>query len=150
MVQCEVIYFRILHNILVYTHVAWLLTTGCTVARGGVFQPWNTPSLAERFLVSKIEMQGTKFSNIKCSIQIDTLGKECYTSGEGLFLYKKAVFVPPLGMIDDIVSFALSGPDAIKTNAIINAKIKFKKKSNLEQQSVIISISEKKKRQIQD
>ena len=45
-VQCEVIYFRILHNILVYTHVAWLLTTGCTVARGGVFQPWNTPSLA--------------------------------------------------------------------------------------------------------
>ena len=30
-------------------------------------------------------------------------------------------------MIDDIASFALSGPDAIKTNAIINAKIESKK-----------------------
>ena len=34
---------------------------------------------------------------------------------------------PPLGMIDDIASFAMSGPDAIKTNAIINAKIESKK-----------------------
>ena len=80
----------------------------------------KTPvGITDRFLVNKIEMQGTKFSNIKCSIQIDTLGKECYTSGEGLFLYKNAVYVPPLGMIDDIVSFAMSGVDAIKTNAII-------------------------------
>ena len=30
-------------------------------------------------------------------------------------------------MIDDIASFALSGADCIKTNAIINAKIEFKK-----------------------
>ena len=30
-------------------------------------------------------------------------------------------------MIDDIVSFALSGSDAIKTNSIINAKIESKK-----------------------
>ena len=72
-------------------------------------------------------MQGTKFSNIKFSIQVDTLGKECYTSSEGLFLYKKCVYVPPLGMIDDVASFAFSGPEAIKTNAIINAKIESKK-----------------------
>ena len=77
--------------------------------------------------MNKIEMQGTKFSNIKCSIQIDTLVRECYTSGEGLFLYKNAVYVPPLGMIDDIASFALSGPNSIKTNSITNAKIESKK-----------------------
>ena len=88
----------------------------------------KTPmGVTERFELEKIEMQGTKFSNIKCSIQIDTLGKECYSSGEGLFLYKNGVYVPPLGMIDDIASFAMSGPDAIKTNAIINAKIESKK-----------------------
>ena len=88
----------------------------------------KTPvGVTERFQLEKIEMQGTKFSNIKCSIQIDTLGKECYSTGQGLFLYKKAVYVPPLGMIDDIVSFAKSGPEAIKTNAIINAKIESKK-----------------------
>jgi hypothetical protein len=88
----------------------------------------KTPlGITDRFELQEIEMQGTKFSNIKCSIQIDTLGKECYSSGEGLFLYKEGVYVPPLGMIDDIASFALSGADSIKTNAIINAKIESKK-----------------------
>ena len=47
----------------------------------------KTPvGVTERFQLEKIEMQGTKFSNIKCSIQIDTLGKECYSTGQGLFL----------------------------------------------------------------
>ena len=87
----------------------------------------KTPvGITERFEIEKIEMQGTKFSNIKCSIQIDTLGQDCYTSGDGLFLYKSAVYIPPLGMIDDIITFALSGPDAIKTNAIVNSKIESK------------------------
>ena len=81
----------------------------------------------ERFHVNRIEMQGTKFANIKCSIQMDTLGKECYNSGEGLFRYKNSVNIPPLGMIDDIASFALSGSKAIITNAIINSKIESKK-----------------------
>ena len=88
----------------------------------------KTPvGISERFELNKIEMQGTKFSNLKCSVQIDSLGKECYTSKEGLFLYKQCVYVPPLSMIDDIASFALSGPDSIKTNAIVNAKIESKK-----------------------
>ena len=88
----------------------------------------KTPvGVTDRFELEQIEMQGTKFSNIKCSIQVDTLGKECYTSSEGLFLYKKCVYVPPLGKIDDVASFAFSGPEAIKTNAIINAKIESKK-----------------------
>ena len=88
----------------------------------------KTPvGITERFELDEIEMQGTKFSNIKCSVQVDTLGRECYTSGEGLFLYKNSVYVPPLGMIDDIASFALSGSDAVISNAIINAKIESKK-----------------------
>ena len=58
---------------------------------------------------------------------MDTLGKDCYSSGEGLFLYKNAINVPSLGMIDDIASFSLSGPNAIMTNAIINSKIESKK-----------------------
>ena len=72
-------------------------------------------------------MQGTKFSNIKCCIQMDTLGKECYNSGEGHFRYKNSVNIPPLGMIEDIAFFALSGSKAIMTNAIINSKIESKK-----------------------
>ena len=64
---------------------------------------------------------------MECSVQIDTLGRDCYRDREGLFLYKNMVFVPPLGMIDDVGSFAKCGVDSLKTNAIINAKIESKK-----------------------
>ena len=68
-------------------------------------------------------MQGTKLSNIKCAVQIDTLGKECYINNEGMFNYKECVSVPPLGMIDDLASFSQCGPETVKINALINAKI---------------------------
>ena len=88
----------------------------------------KTPvGITERFLMEEIEMQGTKLSNIKCAVQIDTLGKECYTYNEGMYLYKECVTVPPLGMIDDLASFSECGPDTVKINALINAKIESKK-----------------------
>ena len=40
----------------------------------------KTPvGITDRFELEQIEMQGTKFSNIKCSVQVDTLGRDCYT-----------------------------------------------------------------------
>jgi hypothetical protein len=63
----------------------------------------KTPvGITDRFELETIEMQGTKFSNIKCSIQIDTLGKECYTSSKGLFLYKNGVYVPLCDFMIDV------------------------------------------------
>ena len=58
---------------------------------------------------------------------MDTLGRDCYRDMEGLLLYKNMVYVPPLGMIDDIASFAECNIESLKTNAIINAKIESKK-----------------------
>jgi hypothetical protein len=88
----------------------------------------KTPvGITDRFQLEEIEMQGTKLSNIKCAVQIDTLGKDCYSNNEGLFLYKECVTVPPLGMIDDLVSFSECGPETVKINALINAKIESKK-----------------------
>ena len=84
----------------------------------------KTPvGITDRFQLKEIEMQGTKLSNIKCAVQIDTLGKECYANNEGLYLYKQCVSVPPLGMIDDLAFFSECGADTVKINAIINAKI---------------------------
>ena len=83
----------------------------------------KTPvGITERFQLNQIEMQGTKLSNIKCAVQIDTLGKECYTYDEGMFLYKECVKVPPLGMIDDVCSFSKCGSDAVKINAKVESK----------------------------
>ena len=97
------------------------LNTNCDIAV-------KTPvGITDRFQMKEIEMQGTKLSNIKCAVQIDTLGKECYIYNEGMFLYKECVSVPPLGMIDDVASFSECGIESLKINAIINAKIEAKK-----------------------
>ena len=68
------------------------MNTNCNIAV-------KTPvGITDRFQLKEIEMQGTKLSNIKCSVQIDTLGKECYSSNEGMFLCKECVYVPPLSV----------------------------------------------------
>jgi hypothetical protein len=88
----------------------------------------RTPvGLTERFELTDIEMQGTVLGPIKCSVQLDTLGRDCYERQEGLYWYNDCVAVPPLQMIDDLASFSLCSPDSIITNAIINGKIEAKK-----------------------
>ena len=81
----------------------------------------------DRFELNKIEMQGTVPAPLKCAVQIDTLGKYCYTYNTGLYRYKDACAVPPLGMIDDIAGVARCGDDSIILNSIVNSKIESKK-----------------------
>ena len=80
----------------------------------------------ENFQLSRIEMQGTVTAPLKCAIQIDTLGRYCYTYNTG-YLYKDACFVPPLGMIDDVAAVSKCKDESIVLNSIINAKIETKK-----------------------
>ena len=82
----------------------------------------------DRFMLTNIEMQGTVMGPIKASVQLDTLGRDCYARQEGLYLYNECVSIPPLQMIDDVASFAICGStQAIVTNAIVNAKMDSKK-----------------------
>ena len=88
----------------------------------------KTPvGLTQRFEMKDVEMQGTVMGPIKCSVQLDTLGRDCYQRQEGLYLYNDCVSVPPLQMIDDLASFSTCSPQSIITNAIINGKIEAKK-----------------------
>ena len=42
----------------------------------------KTPvGISERFIMEQIEMQGTVMGPIKCSVQMDTIGRDCYTEG---------------------------------------------------------------------
>ena len=43
----------------------------------------------ERFNLEKLVLQGSVFGPIKCSVQIDTLGRESLIQNSGLYLYKK-------------------------------------------------------------
>ena len=93
----------------------------CQVA---VKTPWG--GLTERVTLKELEMQGTALSNIKCSVQIDSLGKDCITENKGLYKYKDGINIPPLSMVDDIVTVSSCGTNSIKVNAIVQAKIETK------------------------
>ena len=93
----------------------------CQVA---VRTPWG--SVTDRVELNEIEMQGTVPAPLKCSIQIDTLGKECIESGECLYKYKECVDIPPLAMIDDILAVTDCSVESVKMNALIKSKVEHK------------------------
>ena len=86
---------------------------------------WGTET--ERKTLNNIEMQGTVITSIKCSAQIDTLGKECLATGDGLFKYKGCLSVPRFALVDDVLTVSECGVDSIKLNAIVNSKMATKK-----------------------
>ena len=86
--------------------------------------PWG--SVTNRVELHEIEMQGTVPAPLKCSIQIDTLGKECLESGEGLYSYKECVNIPPLAMIDDILAVSKCSVETVKLNALIQSAVMHK------------------------
>ena len=53
--------------------------------------------------------------------------RDCYTFNTGMYIYRDACAVPPLGMIDDVAGIAQCKDDSNMLNAIINAKIETKK-----------------------
>ena len=72
----------------------------CEVA---VKTPWG--SLTDRVCLNRIKMQGTNPAPLKCSVQVDTLGMECSSEGEGLFKYKECTNIPALTFVDDTLAF---------------------------------------------
>ena len=86
--------------------------------------PWG--GLTDRIALKDLEMQGSVLSNIKCSIQIDSIGKDCLTENKGVYKYKGCLSIPPLSMVDDIITVSLCGVDSVKVNGIVQAKIECK------------------------
>ena len=99
----------------------------------------------DKFELNKIIMQGTVFAPLKCSIQIDTLGRDCLANGDGLYEYKTVVDVPALSMIDDVVGITPCSDESVKLNSIINVKIESKKLRLSDSKCYKLHISKKKK-----
>ena len=77
--------------------------------------------------MDKIVLQGKVFGPLQCSVQVDTLGKECMEENKFLYTYKEIVKVPALSMVDDLACVAQSGSDAVELNSFINTKTSLKK-----------------------
>ena len=84
-------------------------------------------SQTKRIEMNEIEMQGTVLAPLKCSVQIDTLGKECLKNNEGIYKYKGCTSIPPLSYIDDILGITKCSTDSVKLNALIQSKMNHKK-----------------------
>ena len=107
----------------------------------------NTPvGTTEEFTLKKAVLQGTVFAPLKSSIQFETLSEDCWSSDNGELLYvnKKSVSIPPLQMIDDILTVSTCGLQAITMNATLNAKIEGKKLRMSHDKSHCLHISKRK------
>ena len=71
-------------------------------------------------------MQGTVWGSLFCTTSMDKLGKIYYRNKELLYKYKNLVEIPPLCMVDDIMSIQKCS-DSRKINSTINAFIELKK-----------------------
>ena len=71
-----------------------------------------------------IGMQGTVPARLKCSVSIDSIGKESLQNMHSiLYKYKNTTSVPPLSLIDDILAVSICSSKSIQTNAVIQSKI---------------------------
>ena len=94
----------------------------CKVA---VKTPWG--SVTKRVNIQRIEMQGTNPAPLKCSVQVDTLGKDCLAEGEGLYKYKECTNIPALTFVDDALAFTTCGTESVKLNAKVQSKFESKR-----------------------
>ena len=104
----------------------------------------KTPcGVTESFDLNRIVMQGSVFGPIKCSVQMDTLGRDCLANGDGIYRYKDAVDTPALAMIDDVIGVSKCSDKSVELNSIINVKIESKKLSLSESKCFKLHISKK-------
>ena len=73
-------------------------------------------------------LQGSVFGSLKCSVQIDSLGRDVLSDSEGLgvYIYKDSVEIPPICIVDDIIGISECNINAVELNALINSKIESK------------------------
>ena len=72
-------------------------------------------------------MQGSIFGSLKCTAQMDNLPRTAYDEGKLLYKYKDSIEVPPLGMVDDMITMSKCGNDSLVTNTIVNSFTESKK-----------------------
>ena len=86
----------------------------------------KTPvGMTENFVIKKSILQGPVLVPIKCSTQTDTLERDCLNDNSNLNLrykYKDLVGIPPLGLMDDVLTISKCGLPAMEMIAVVNAK----------------------------
>ena len=70
-------------------------------------------------------MQGSVFGSLMCTTSIDKLGKKIYEDEK--LIYRVAVSVPSLCMVDDVLALQKCSTSSLKMNSIVNSFMELKK-----------------------
>ena len=83
----------------------------------------QTPhGISRREKFEEIVMQGDVLAPLISSLQVDSMGKECFDEQKHLFYYRDSVPIPPLGMVDDLLTISECGVKTSLMNQYINFK----------------------------
>ena len=86
----------------------------------------NSEGISKRVNIRNVVMQGSVWGSLFCTTTMDKLGQIAYENADLLYMYKGVVAVPPICMVDDIMSIQKCS-QATQINATINAFIEMKK-----------------------
>jgi len=105
----------------------------------------TSAGITERESIGNMIMQGTVTGGLSCTTTTDKLAKYCYENKHLLYKYKGVVEVPPLLMIDDILTINECGPAAVAMNATVNMFIETKKLKLKQSKCAAIHVGKKSK-----
>ena len=71
-------------------------------------------------------MQGTVWAGLMCTTTMDRLGNEVYADPTLVYKFRETVDVPPLEMVEDIISACKCGPTTVALNAAVNSFVEQK------------------------
>ena len=81
----------------------------------------------ERSTIHNKIMQGTVWAGLMCTNTMDKLGKEVYADPSLVYKYRGLVDVPPLEMVDDVITASKCGTKTVTLNATVNSFVERKK-----------------------
>ena len=104
----------------------------------------KTPhGITERVSILNIIMQGTTWGSLFCKTTMDKLPQKIYKDKSLLYMYKGQVSVPPLEMVDDILTVETCGVKSLAMNAEVNSFIEQKKLRLSKEKCVKIHVGKK-------
>ena len=80
----------------------------------------------DRFIIKETVMQGTVWSGLMCTSTMDKLCKLIHQHEHLPYIYREKMKVPPLQMVDDVITAAKCGSTARALNAAVNTFMELK------------------------
>ena len=74
----------------------------------------------ERFSIHDIVMQGTVWGGLQCTTTMDSLPKQVLQDSQLMYKYRGLVSIPPLEMVDDVITAVECGFKSVRLNAAVN------------------------------